>query len=956
MNKKSKSESHKKATSKAKKRKEEIIQEYRKYKKEAINQGHSIEASILNAFESLEYPIETIIESIGDENFDSPEKEISLGYAHIIKAICKRIRLNIDGYKDICLGVIWHEEEYEKAIEYFESVVDLCSDKGLIYLLMKHCYEMVGRMETANMMRKSFEENISRKNDRSKEMICKINKIFSHSGMRIIETQVFSKNKILINKTGKKLESAIEENHNNKLAFTFLIQAFIILGRRKKYFNLLKKWIDYDPNPIAYELLGREYLRRKKYDLAAEYIANAMKLYENAEMRKIICRILYEYSSGLQYLVKGRKIQDIALLESYNCFSKCEQLIEKYRIEEFNDIKCLPSILDISNRCFSLFSESKSLSEIRAKLKNIYSEIDLILSRWKSFEQYIKDTATIGDPISDLLLVLFYYVVYLGNIFKIEIITKNTILVMKEQGESEKKYWNKTFRLMKKIITNHLGFSESGDIFDKLKELRKEIGSRIIVEIPKKESKNILIKYSIIIEDKMKEIALGFLKEYSSLAPQYNFYFDFGDEKKKTVKRGEGRNDNKIRKRRRKRAKSEMPYVKMNGISQPAEIKIEKELKPFKEDDEKFIELNKLKKHKQDDYVNELIRKYKIKRNKFIEELYFDNWLKKAIKDYENVIMSDRPLLFHGESGVGKTSVSELFYRLSGGEKEMLRIVNCAQFEHNLELAEDYLFGHKKGAFTGAINDKKGLLEVVNNGCICFENIENLPFVVQLKLLKYLESGEYERLGDVNVKKSNARIIGTYVRDIEEMIKEGLFSEQFLYRIKSNIIKVPLLIERKEEIEEFISFFIERLYKELKVEIRLISKQLIKFATTFSWRNTNFRGLRDSIYNSIVKGKDDKISLSLFLSSMRLKQEIGEIWTLYGKDFGSLRDPQKKLLYKYLPKEKISKANFLGIDTNNRETANRWLHEMEEKGFLKKDYQKGKEGRDEYIIKEPFLP
>ncbi|MBI4006506.1 MAG: sigma-54-dependent Fis family transcriptional regulator [Gammaproteobacteria bacterium] len=152
------------------------------------------------------------------------------------------------------------------------------------------------------------------------------------------------------------------------------------------------------------------------------------------------------------------------------------------------------------------------------------------------------------------------------------------------------------------------------------------------------------------------------------------------------------------------------------------------------------------------------------------------------------------PVLIEGESGSGKELVAENLHKLSPRFREPFLILNCAAFSP--ELLEAQLFGHSKGAFTGATADKSGFFEVANKGSLFLDEIGDLPLDLQSKLLRVLENGEYYRLGETQSRKSNARIIAATNRDLKESLRTGEFRQDLYHRLSVLTINVPPLQER----------------------------------------------------------------------------------------------------------------------------------------------------------------
>ncbi len=164
-------------------------------------------------------------------------------------------------------------------------------------------------------------------------------------------------------------------------------------------------------------------------------------------------------------------------------------------------------------------------------------------------------------------------------------------------------------------------------------------------------------------------------------------------------------------------------------------------------------------------------------------------------------------LLIEGESGVGKTPLAELIHKASGRKGKFV-VVSSPNIPDSL--FESELFGHKKGAFTGALNESIGLVGEADGGTLFLDDISELPLSLQGKFLRFIDTGCYRRLGDTKERKSNCWIICATNRNLINEIRDGRFREDLYFRISSHIIKIPPLRERKEDIEEIAKTILER--------------------------------------------------------------------------------------------------------------------------------------------------
>jgi len=174
----------------------------------------------------------------------------------------------------------------------------------------------------------------------------------------------------------------------------------------------------------------------------------------------------------------------------------------------------------------------------------------------------------------------------------------------------------------------------------------------------------------------------------------------------------------------------------------------------------------------------------------------------------EDVAQSDLPVLILGESGTGKEMVALLIHELSPRKGHLFVPVNCGAIPENL--LESELFGHEKGAFTGAIREKRGRFELAHRGTLFLDEIGDLPLSMQVKLLRVLQDGTFEKVGGERRIKVDARIVAATNKDLEQAVKKGEFREDLYYRICVFPVHVPSLRERKSDIPLLANHFLEK--------------------------------------------------------------------------------------------------------------------------------------------------
>ena len=216
----------------------------------------------------------------------------------------------------------------------------------------------------------------------------------------------------------------------------------------------------------------------------------------------------------------------------------------------------------------------------------------------------------------------------------------------------------------------------------------------------------------------------------------------------------------------------------------------------------------------------------------------------------------DANVMITGESGTGKELTARAIHFSGARKKGLFVAINCAAIPENL--LEEELFGHKRGAFTGAVSDKKGKFEIANNGTIFLDEIGDLPLSLQAKLLRVLQQKEFCPIGSNETVKTDARVITATNRDLNKMVKEGSFRQDLLFRLCVVEIHLPSLRERREDLPLLFSHFIAENNKKMSKQIRGLSEDTIRILMNYSYPG-NIRELSNIIEHAAIFADHDLI-------------------------------------------------------------------------------------------------
>jgi len=231
----------------------------------------------------------------------------------------------------------------------------------------------------------------------------------------------------------------------------------------------------------------------------------------------------------------------------------------------------------------------------------------------------------------------------------------------------------------------------------------------------------------------------------------------------------------------------------------------------------------------------------------------------------KKVAPTDSTVLLEGETGAGKELFAQALHYASPRKNKSFVAVNCSSFAK--DLLESELFGHKKGSFTGAIADKKGLFEEANDGTLFLDEMGEMNLDLQAKLLRVLETQTYIKLGDTKPTKVNVRIVAATNRDLKKESEKENFRADLYYRLSSFKIVIPSLRERKEDIEELANYFVAMYSAKMKKRINFIDKEFLKQLKNHDWKG-NIRELKNVIERSIILCDTEILTCNLLPSEI----------------------------------------------------------------------------------------
>src|SRR5436309_2830108 len=235
--------------------------------------------------------------------------------------------------------------------------------------------------------------------------------------------------------------------------------------------------------------------------------------------------------------------------------------------------------------------------------------------------------------------------------------------------------------------------------------------------------------------------------------------------------------------------------------------------------------------------------------------------LKRVLHQVETVAPTDSAVLICGETGTGKELIARAIHERSRRRERTFVKLNCAAIPTGL--LESELFGHERGAFTGAIAQRVGRLELADQGTLFLDEVGDIPIEIQPKLLRALQEREFERLGSTHTRKVNVRLVAATNRNLEKMVADREFRSDLFYRLNVFPIRIPSLRERKEDIPLLVSYFVQKFAKQMQKQIESVPSAVMKGLTAWEWPG-NIRELENFIERAVIltRGKALEVPLT----------------------------------------------------------------------------------------------
>ncbi|MDY0095220.1 MAG: sigma-54 dependent transcriptional regulator [Candidatus Vecturithrix sp.] len=335
-------------------------------------------------------------------------------------------------------------------------------------------------------------------------------------------------------------------------------------------------------------------------------------------------------------------------------------------------------------------------------------------------------------------------------------------------------------------------------------------------------------------------------------------------------------------------------------------------MKPFKQD-EILLTLKKAEERERLRLENQFLRQEVERKYRFENIIGKSSQMQEIFRKIEKIANYRTTVLITGESGTGKELVAKAIHYAGNRKEHPFVAVNCGAIPH--ELLESELFGHVKGAFTGAHISRPGLILQAHHGTLFLDEIGELPLNLQVKLLRFLQEGEIRKVGDTQTLTVDVRVIAATSRNLEKAVAQGVFREDLYYRLNVVPLHLPPLRERREDIALLVRHFLKKYTQELEKNITHIAPESMKALLGYEWRG-NIRELENILERAIVMTEGDTITTEYF--PQELLQLQSQIIVNIPESWISLKEVLKEITRMA---EKILITRALKRTENNRTRA-----------------------------------
>jgi two-component system response regulator HydG len=246
--------------------------------------------------------------------------------------------------------------------------------------------------------------------------------------------------------------------------------------------------------------------------------------------------------------------------------------------------------------------------------------------------------------------------------------------------------------------------------------------------------------------------------------------------------------------------------------------------------------------------------------------------IRREIRRLQKIAKSKSTILIVGETGTGKELFAQAIHQNSHRSGKPFKVLNCAAVSSTL--LESELFGHVKGAFTGAIMDRKGLIQAADGGTLFLDEIGDMPSDMQAKLLRTLDTGEVLSVGTNDVRYFDVRFVAATNHDLSELVQQGQFREDLFYRLHAHgALRIPSLRERREDIPVLVERFVEQANREQETEIEGISSEALRKLVQYAWPG-NVRELRNVIFRMCIEAEGPRLEVADLPDTLRSSTDI----------------------------------------------------------------------------------